>query len=234
MDATQPPAWRAYVHLYLPILSIIFILCTIDNPFAHRLPLLLSGFPTYVLGSLVYPSSRPAPTPEQCIRFTRKNHLYRALVLFTYGRIMGSPFRLNYYAFDLLLSYVAGELIGERNVGNPRRSEFFVHVLWACGSGLMFTLVPPSWSMLWFLVGLIDRTVWRASWLALVDDIIGVLAYPPLGTQKGKAAVILVQSAVIAVTVLYACFSFAMAREQIVNAQGQQLDHLEDMLFGAN
>ncbi|CAJ2509513.1 Uu.00g145390.m01.CDS01 [Anthostomella pinea] len=213
--AVHPPAWRAYVHLYLPLLTTILIFLTVPDPFGHRLPILLAGIPTYFLGSFVYPSNRPAPSPAQLVRFTRKGHLYRAGVLFTYGRILGSPFNPLFFVGDLALNYGAGYVIGERGVGEPqRRSEFAVHALWALGSGIAMNSVPPRWGMLRNLVGTVDRTLWRAAWLALFDDIVGILAYPDLETRKGKAVVVCVQGAVILVVVCFTRYRLALGGAQ--------------------
>ncbi|KAF1948449.1 hypothetical protein CC80DRAFT_498219 [Byssothecium circinans] len=212
MDPTaQPPAWRAYIHLYLPLLTSILLILFVANPFAHRLPIAASAIPTYLIGSLVYPANRP-PTSEQSIRFTRKHDLYRAAVLFTYGRILGTPFNLGFYLMDFVMSYMTGAVIGERDVGQPqRRSEFFVHVLWTIGSGMLFMIIPPTTGILWSMAGAADRAIWRAAYLALVDDVVRVLAYPDVRNRKAKGIVVLVQAAMIALLVFWVRFRIAMA-----------------------
>jgi hypothetical protein len=145
------------------------------------------------------PRTHPDPTPEQAIRFTRKNHLYRAGVLATYGRIYGTPFNVIFYISDVLLSLAADSIIGERPVGTKqRRSEFLTVLLWVFGSNIVQMLVIPiDTSGLGLVVGMVDRTLWRAVYVVLVDDVVGVLTRPHIRTLTGKATLVLVQTIMI-------------------------------------
>jgi hypothetical protein len=203
------PAWRRYIHFYLPLTTAFLLFRTaptlaaladsiyLRNDKAPNIILLVALFalPTYLIGSFFYPTNRPEPTPDQCVRFTRKSDIYRALVLVTYGRLYGTPFNLQFVIADLVMSYVAGEIIGERPAGTKqRRSEFFVALLWLGGSWVVFNNVPRSMETLYVLAGSADRTIWRTAYVALVDDVIGVLTRPDVKTVKGKIVLVLVQA----------------------------------------
>lgn len=210
------PARQRYVHLYMPLIMVVLILTntpiitqliTAKGPFTSppRVFVPLSAIPTYLIGSLFYPANRPDPTPEEAIRFTRRSFIYRALVLATYGRLFGTPFNVYFHIVDLLASYVIGEAIGERPVGTKqRRSEFFVALLWLAGSWLLWSAVPPSMETLTFLVIVVDRAVWRAAYLALVDDVIGVLSWPDVKSLRGKIVLVSVQAFTISALVTFA------------------------------
>lgn len=199
------PVWRRYVHLFLPL--IVSPVLVFNAPaISQRLGLsaydggntlglvAFSAFPTYLLGSTVYPANRPQPTPEQSIRFTRKNDIYRVLVLLTYGRLFGTPFNVLFFIADLLFSFGADRIIGERPVGTPqRRSEFFVAALWVAGSWFVGSVFPPS-TTIGFGVAMVDRTLWRTMYIALVDDVIGVLTQPNVSTWQGKFTLVAVQA----------------------------------------
>jgi hypothetical protein len=189
-------AWRTYAHLYLPLIT-VFVLLTIGTLFdANFLWALLSAIPTYWLGSFVYPADRAEPTPEQAIRFTRKNDLYRAAVMVTYRWLFGNSFDLKIIIADLSMSYGLGSLIGERPTGTKqRRSEFGVALLWMAGSTVLMQYAP---SALQHWVILADRAIWRATYIALVDDVVGVLARPNVKTWKGKITLVLTQAFTIA------------------------------------
>ncbi|KAF9731725.1 hypothetical protein PMIN03_008525 [Paraphaeosphaeria minitans] len=201
--APQPsaPAWRAFVHLYLPVLTIAFLTLFIANPFSHRALLLASAVPTYFFASLVY---RPRPRPA--VRFSRRSDLLRAAVLFTYGRLLGTPFNLFNYLLDVLASYGVGAVLDQPEGAPPRRSEFFVQALLTTASTVVFGFVPPSWTWTWVIMGGIDREMYRAAYLALVDDIVRVLGYPEVGSKRGKALVVAVQAVFIAVSVMWVHF----------------------------
>jgi hypothetical protein len=199
-------ASRKYVHLYMPIITTTLIMTNTptikhyleaneDHPMAIFLLLVVSTTFTYYVASKIYPANRPDPTPEEAIRFTRKHDAYRALVLATYGRLYGTPFNLQFLIIDFIYSYAVGAVIGERPVGaRQRRSEFFIALLWVAGSNVIQTLVPPTMPTLasWTLT--FDRAVWRAAYVALVDDVVGVLAYPNVRTLRGKLTLVLVQA----------------------------------------
>jgi hypothetical protein len=227
---TQTPLeWRAYAHLYLPIVTIILLIVSVSNPFDHPLAIAASAIPTYLLGSLIYPKNRPAFTPEQMVRFTRKDDKYRAGVMLTYGRLFGTPFNLVFYMVDLMASYAIGQVIGEREAAPvQRRSEFFVHALWAAANHVLMLTIPSSWETLWLLVGMVDRTLFRAMYLALVDDVVRVLGYPRLRTWKDKMVVMLVQAAVITVPVM-----LLHARQVVIQTESMEAaDAAFDDMFG--
>ncbi|KAF2818799.1 hypothetical protein CC86DRAFT_375641 [Ophiobolus disseminans] len=209
-----PPRTREkYVHLYMPLITAALILKTgqiiskLANPNNERpqdilLFTALSALPTYYVGSYTYPTDLPAATPEECVRFTRKHDAYRALVLATYGRLFGTPFNLQFLIADFVLSYVAGFVIGERPVGTQqRRSEFLAALLWVLGSHVVGLYVPPSMPTLWFLATAVDRTLWRAAYLALVDDVVSTLSRPDVRTWRGKATVVAAQAMTISALV---------------------------------
>lgn len=197
------PAWRKYVHLYAPFITSAFVILYAPSV-AQSLGLelnelilfiALTGIPTYLIGSTVYPKDRPGPTPGQSVRFTRKNGLYRAVVIATYGRIFGTPFNLWFYIVDVALSFVADGLVGERPAGTEqRRSEFFVALAWIVGNHLVLRIIPPNTPVLGFFLSAIDRTLFRTAYVALVDDIIGVLTRPNVATFWGKLNLVLIQA----------------------------------------
>jgi hypothetical protein len=182
------------------ILSNGGILAHLSNPSQTRpqntiLFVCASAIPTYLVASFLYPTNCPEPSHEEAIRFTRKHEAYRAIVLATYGRLHGTPFNLQFLIADFMLSYTVEYVISERPAGaRQRRSEFLVVLLWLVGNGILWKLVPPSMWTLSFVVGAIDRTIWRAAYLALVDDIIGTLSRPNVRTFAGKVTLVLVQS----------------------------------------
>ncbi|OAK94534.1 hypothetical protein IQ06DRAFT_298541 [Phaeosphaeriaceae sp. SRC1lsM3a] len=209
------PASKKYAHLYMPVItaSLIFTNREISkhilnpkNAYPMNAVLLVaaSAIPTHYVASSLYEPNRPEPTPEQVVRFTRKHDAYRALVLATYGRLYGTPFNLRFVIADFMLSYAIGALIGERPAGTrQRRSEFLVALLWVIGSGAVPLLLPPI-PTLDFWTGAFDRTVWRAAYVALVDDIIGILAYPNVRTLRGRITLVLAQAFTITSLVYFA------------------------------
>lgn len=162
----------------------------------NTLPIILaSAIPTYLLGSIVYPPNRPNATPEQSIRFTRKNAMNRALVLLTYGRLFGTSFDPIFYGVDVLCSFAVDSIIGERPAGAPqRRSEFFVALLWVTGSWIFHQIIPFSTPVIGLFIGAADRTLWRTGYIALVDDVVGVLARPNIRSLRGKVTLVLIQA----------------------------------------
>lgn len=215
----NPNSARArYAHLYFPVITAFLILTngaivaafvnpTNDRPQDTLLLVAASALPTHLAASYFYPvtvNGSEAPPQEQS-RFTRKHDAYRALVLATYGRLFGTRFNPKFFLLDFLLSYVAGSAIGERPEGTrQRRSEFLIALLWLTGSSVVAALVPPSMPTLTFWVLVADKMVWQATYLALVDDVINVLARPNLRTFRGRATVILVQSFTITFLVFIA------------------------------
>ncbi|KAF2869235.1 hypothetical protein BDV95DRAFT_609462 [Massariosphaeria phaeospora] len=208
--AAEPPEWRAYVHLYLPLLTSVLVYLLIRPPppglesgerIASAPPLLVS-FPaalvTHMAASLVYPRERPPDAAPQ--RFSRKSDTYRAAILLTYGRLFGTPFRLAFYLVDLVSSYVLSAVMGERPAGTrQRRSEFFVHLLLVAAGRVATMFVSPAWPTVWNVVLGVDRTLWRAAYIALVDDVVGVLTRPQVKSWKGRGVVVLVQAFTIMV-----------------------------------
>ncbi|KAH7406339.1 hypothetical protein DE146DRAFT_439368 [Phaeosphaeria sp. MPI-PUGE-AT-0046c] len=212
---TAIPASKKYAHLYMPIItaSLIFTNREISKhilnpknayPMNAMLLVAASAIPTHFVASKLYAPNRPEPTPEEAARFTRKHDAYRALVLATYGRLYGTPFNLKFLIADFMFSYAIGALIGERPAGTrQRRSEFLVALLWVIGSGVIQLWLPPI-PALYFWTTAFDRTVWRAAYLALVDDIMGILAYPNLRTRKGRITLVLAQAFTITSLVYFA------------------------------
>lgn len=58
----------------------------------------------------------------------------------------------------------------------------------------MFENVPRNLETLYLIAGAADRTIWRTAYVALVDDVIGVLARPDVKTLRGKAVLVSVQA----------------------------------------
>lgn len=173
----------------------------VDEPFSHRPLLLASALPTYFLASLVH-----QPRPRPIVRFTRSSDVIRAAVLFAYGRLMGTPFNLVNYILDLLSEYGLGAAL-DRPEGMPRKwSDFLVYALATGVSGIVFDMIPRNWGLAWTIVGALDRTLWRASWMALVDDVVKVLGYPRTEQKRGKVLVMGVQGVLIAVSVMWVYF----------------------------
>lgn len=195
------PAWRAFVHLYLPVLTSAFLILFVANPFSHRALLLASALPTYLLASFVH-RSRPRPAE----RFTRRSGLHRAAILFTYGRLLGTPFNLLNYVLDVIASYGIGVVLDRPEGAPPRQSEFFVPALLTTASTVVFGFVPPTWKWAWIIMGGIDRVMYREAYLALVDDVVRVLGYPEVVSKGGKAVVVGFQAMFIAMSVMWVHF----------------------------
>jgi hypothetical protein len=211
------PAWREYIHLYMPLIANIFIY--IFTPFiaealgfdssVQTMAFVASTtIPTYLIGSLFYPTNRPDPTPDESIRFTRKNDLYRAGVIATYGRLYGTPFNTVFCIADVICSFGADTFIGERPVGTKqRRSEFLVALLWVVGSQVFQVVIPVDTPVVGILIGMADRTLWRTAYVALVDDVVGLLSRPNVRTLKGKVTLLLVQT-FVNLSIAYLVFSW--------------------------
>ncbi|KAF1965075.1 hypothetical protein BU23DRAFT_561407 [Bimuria novae-zelandiae CBS 107.79] len=208
------PEWRVYAHLYFPFITTVLLTLFIAQPYEHRLLLLASALPTYFLASLVH---HPRPRPPE--RFTRRSDLHRAAVLFAYGRLLGTPFGLLNYLLDLLASYGVGAVLDRPEGAPPRRSEFLVHVLATAASTVVFGMIPPSWETAWTIMGSVDRVMYRSAWMALVDDVVKVLAYSDLSTKKVKVGVVGLQALIIFVTVLWLHFLFVVRRREIVERE---------------
>lgn len=196
-------AWRTAAHLYFPFITVaLFMTCgsPVDTIPGTIVCILLSAIPTNWFASLFYPLDRPEPSPQQAIRFSRKSDIYRAAILFTYRWLFGTPFNLQFFIADFLTGYLISVAIAERPAGTKqRRSEFIVHVtLVAINAALMY-IVPSG---LGFVLMFLDRMIWRAAYIALVDDVIGVLTRPRVKTWKGKVVLVLTQ----ALTILFMCW----------------------------
>lgn len=205
--AAPPPsvpsysAWRTAAHLYLPFVT-VGLFMTLGSPFettqANILCVVLSAIPTNWLASFFYPADRPEPTPRQAIRFSRKSDIYRAAILFTYRWLFGTPFNLEFFLIDFATGYLISAAIAERPAGTQqRRSEFIVHLTLVAINAALIFVAPPFMS---HMLMLIDRLIWRAAYIALVDDIVGVLARPNLKTWKGKLVLVLTQAFTIVFT----------------------------------
>ncbi|KAJ8106360.1 hypothetical protein OPT61_g9588 [Boeremia exigua] len=199
--ALSPPsysAWRTGAHLYMPFVTMA-LLIILDSPYdtavGNTLWVGLSAIPTNWLASLLYPTDRPEPTPAQAIRFSRKSGFYRAIVLYTFHWHFLMPNNLELFIKDYLMTLGIGWLIGERPAGTKqRRSEFGTHLLWVAGSALLMFLAPsflPFWQVL------ASRVIMKAAYVALVDDIVGLLARPNVKSWQGKIRLVLVQAFVI-------------------------------------
>ena len=219
--ASSPPpvpsysAWRTAAHLYFPFITVaLFMTCgsPVDAVPATIVCVILSALPTNWLASLFYPTDRPEPTPQQTIRFSRKSDIYRAAILFTYRWLFGTPFNLRFFIADFLAGYLISIVIAERPAGTKqRRSEFIVHAtLVAINTALVY--IAPSG--LAFVLMLLDRMVWRAAYIALVDDVIGVLTRPNLKTWKGKVVLVLTQ----ALTIVFSCWMLLRWRRDMMLA----------------
>jgi hypothetical protein len=216
-----PTASGKYAHLYMPLITTLLI--SINGPVNKHfsdpnrddsadmmLLVAASAIPTYYIASQIYPANRPDPTFEERVRFSREHEANRALVLATYGRWFGTPFNLQFLFMDFICSYGIGALIGERPVGaRQRKSEFLIALLWVAGSAVFQMLIPPGMPMLTFLAVAFDRTVYRAAYVALVDDIIGVLARPNIRSLRGKITLVLVQAFTITSLVYFALSTLA-------------------------
>jgi hypothetical protein len=82
--------------------------------------------------------------------------------------------------------------------------------MWVAGSAVVQMYIPPDMPQLVFLAMAVDRTVWRAAYVALVDDIIGVLARPDLRTIRGKVTLVLVQAVTIVALVYWGLSTMKM------------------------
>jgi hypothetical protein len=209
------PARKKYAHLYMPLLTSTLICLkpgllpgmSSNSPQMNILLTFASAIPTFWAASKVYPSNAPAATPAQAIRFTRKHDAYRAVVLFMYGRFFGTPFNLQFLVADFFMSYALGYAIGENPIGTPqRRSEFAVAVCWVAASHVVQLVTGPLGAGVGFWVLVADRAIWRAAYMALVDDVIGVLVWPDYRTFWGRVRVVAVQGVVIV-----GCVTFALA-----------------------
>lgn len=169
-----------------------------DTIQANVICIVLSAIPTNWLAAFFYPSDRPEPTPEQAVRFSRKSDIYRAAILFTYRWLFGTPFNLQFFLADFATGYLISNIIAERPAGTKqRRSEFTVHLLCVVINAVLLYFAPPFLS---HMLNLIDRMIWRAAYIALVDDVVGVLARPNLKTWKGKVVLVLTQTFTILFT----------------------------------
>ncbi|USP82707.1 uncharacterized protein yc1106_09981 [Curvularia clavata] len=217
------PGWRKNVHLYGPLIMSAFVILYAPGVAQHlgleieEMVLLVAatGIPTYLIGSTVYPKDLPAPAPDQSVRFTRKNKLYRAAVIATYGRIFGTPFNLWFYIIDVALSFVVGQLVGERP---ERRSEFLVALVWILGNHIVMMVIPPNTPVLGFLMTALDRTLFRTAYVALVDDIVGVLTRPNVDTFWGKLNLVLIQTFTI-VCLVYWVIGYRKGWQQALRAR---------------
>ncbi|KAF1923374.1 uncharacterized protein M421DRAFT_425900 [Didymella exigua CBS 183.55] len=198
-----PPcsAWRTAAHLYFPFITVALYM-TFGSPFntiqANIICIVLSAIPTYWLASLFYPTDRPEPTPRQAVRFSRKSDIYRAAILYTYRWLFGTPFNLQFFLADFATTYLISVAIAERSAGTQqRRSEFIVHLTLVAINAVLIFVAP---SFLGHILSLIDRMIWRAAYIALVDDVVGVLTRPNLKTRKGNVLLVVTQAFTILLT----------------------------------
>ena len=196
----RPRARDRYAHLYMPLITTFVILANrpifrllfnpSGRPFDAFLGILGASVLTFSIGTCVH---KPDTVPWDGVRFTRRHEAIRALVILSYGRWHGTPINLQFIIADWVLSNVVSQyLIGEP--AKQRRSEFLVALLYLVGSGIAFGATPGSWEIVYFFTGMVDRIVWRTAYLALVDDIVGVLWRPDVRTVRGRATLLLVQA----------------------------------------
>jgi hypothetical protein len=205
------PAWRAYAHLYFPLLAIALLTLAIPQPLEHRALLLASALPTHLLASLVH---RPRPRPSS--RFTRRSDLRRAAVIFAYGRLLGTPLVLVNYLLDVIASYGVGYFLDRPEGAAPRRSEFFVHLMLTAVSTIAMTVTVPSWGIEGNPVVSVDRCMYRATWMALVDDVVKVLGYPEMGRKRDRLLVVGLQALIIFATVIQLYLTFVVGVRDIL------------------
>ena len=129
---------------------------------------------------------------------------------------MGTPINLIYYGADLLSSFALSALLDRPDGAAPRKSEFFTHALFAGVSGLVWGMIPPSLGIVKAAMGAVDRAMWRAAWMALVDDLVKVLAYPDTESKTGKALVVGIQALLILFSVLWVFFMVHVGRDEMV------------------
>jgi len=196
----RPKARDRYAHLYMPLVTAFIILANppivrqLTNPSGRRYDALLcitaASVLTFAIGTYVH---KPDTVPWDGVRSTRRHEAIRAAVIFTYGRWYGTEINLQFLIADWVLSFVVAQyLIGEP--AKQRRSEFLVALVWLVGSGVVFRATPGDWEVTYFFTGMVDRILWRTAYIALVDDIVGVLSRPDVGTIRGRATLLLVQA----------------------------------------
>jgi hypothetical protein len=97
-----------------------------------------------------------------------------------------------------MCSYAIGYAIGERPVGTrQRRSEFLMALVWLAASWVIMAISPLEIPLVFNVVVAVDRTIWRAAWLALVDDVVGTLVWPDVRRLRGRVTLVLAQSVTI-------------------------------------
>lgn len=210
-----PPAWQSFAHLWVPVATILLLVTYLPDPIQVGPLVLFSVVPAHFVASQIYPSNHPPPTPEENVVFTRRHWGYRAAVLFTYGRLYGTPFRLANFIPDIFLDeLLRSYLIPDRGADEPqRRSEFLIAALWTTVTLFLSSLIPATSGLLWTLVMSADRIMWRASYMGLVDDLVKVLGYPNFRTWKGRSLVILVQFTFIYLSVCLYAVKFSPSPE---------------------
>ncbi len=198
--------WHQQICLCLPLItSALNVIYALLTNYINLQFLLVSIIPTFLLSSLMCSTGRVEPSIEESERFTRRNDLYRAGVLFTYGRLYGTPFKLGFYISDLVFSYVADNFVGRQTGSRSRQRSEFLRVLpWVIGSSLAGLIFPFTASAIGLVLGTIDRTLWRTAYIALVDDVIDILTWPDMGTWKGKFCILLSQAITIIIVTRFA------------------------------
>lgn len=204
------PFYRAYIHLILPIAILILNRLT-----PHVLLLIPVTIVTYLIGSFIYPKHRLPPSPwlPEARRFSDKWWVYRVAILQGYDIFMSPPGTLSLSTLlqNTGLTYVTYNyfgLTGDMNDGRPPRhlwgSVFLKPALRVVASeSLMYLLsrYVPAIAGFW-PIRFIHSAFWREAMIALVDDVIGGLAYPDVRTKKGKAKVMGLQYFVFFCTTL--------------------------------
>ena len=221
-QSSPPPpsysAWRTAAHLYFPFITVA-LLMLLGTPFndakSNVIYTWLMAIPTNWLASFFYPTDRPEPTPKEAVCFSKKGALYRVVVLFTYRWLSGAPFELTFFT-DFMLSY---GLSASGPAGTkPRRSEFAAHLPWWLGSWIVLRFAPSFWTWLAYVV---ERSIWRETYIALVDDLVGVLGRPNLSTWQGKLRLVLVQAFVI----MFSCYLLLSWRRDLILGDPNYLEN---------
>jgi len=155
------PAWRKYVHLYAPLITMTHS-CILHSgsptdpsaESAEQTVLLTAStaIPTLFLASLFYPTDRPESTPEESIRFMRKHDAYRAGMIATYGRI-----------YDTFKAVLIVSLLIDSPKNVPRISTSKVPCTLLCHFGFLearwyHSLLPVNISVIGLLVGAVNES----------------------------------------------------------------------------
>ena len=68
---------------------------------------------------------------------------------------------------------------------------------------------------------MVERSIWRETYIALVDDLVGVLGRPNLSTWQGKLRLVLVQAFVI----MFSCYLLLSWRRDLILGDPNYLEN---------